>query len=136
MPYTARSLEYFYTTLSTRTDDAFELLDNLASHDINFLAVTLVPMGPDSTQLTLFPEEASLLQSVAKRAGLALTGPHRAVLVQGDDERGALAEIHKHLHREQIEIFASNAITDGKGRFGCILYLRPEDATRAVRALS
>ena len=67
MPYTARSLEYFYTALSTRTDDAFELLDNLANHDINFLAVTLVPMGPDSTQLTLFPEEASLLQSVANR---------------------------------------------------------------------
>src|SRR5829696_6288436 len=111
MPYLSHAVEYFYTTLSTRSDDAYELLDNLANENINFLAITLVPMGPDSTQLTLFPEDASLMQAVAKRVGLVLVGPHRAVLVQGDDERGALAHIHQQLHRSEIGIFASNAIT-------------------------
>lgn len=136
MAYTARDMEYFYTTVSTKADEAFDLLDNLARLGVNFAALTLVPIGPDSTQLTLFPEDASTLQAVAKQTGLVINGPHRAVLVQGDDQVGVLAEIHRHLRSQNVEVFASTAITDGRGHYGCILYLRPEDADRAVRALS
>ena len=135
MAYTARKLDYFYTTLSVRANEAYELLDNLAHLGVNFLALTLVPMGPDSTQLTLFPEDASLLKSVAKQTGLPITGPHSAILVQGDDQPGALAGIHDQLRQNHVEVFASTAITDGKGGYGCVLYLRPEDTDRAVRTL-
>lgn len=136
MAYTARNMEYFYTTVSAKADETFDLLDNLARLGVNFAALTLVPIGPDSTQLTLFPEDASSLQAVAKQTGLSINGPHQAVLVQGDDEIGVLAEIHSHLRAQDVEVFASTAITDGRGHYGCILYLRPEDAERAVNALS
>ena len=136
MAYTARKLDYYYTTLTVRADEAYELLENLAKLGVNFLALTLVPIGPDSTQLTLFPEDASLMKAVAKQAGLVITGPHCAILVQGDDQAGALASIHKQLRQEDIEVFSSTAITDGTGKYGCILYLRPEDADRAVRLLA
>lgn len=136
MSYTARNMEYYHATVSTKADEAFDLLDNLARLGVNFSAVTLVPIGPDSTQLTLFPEDGSTLQAVAKQTKLTINGPHRAVLVQGDDQVGALAEIHRHLQSHGVEVFATTAITDGTGRYGCILYLRPEDSERAINALS
>jgi hypothetical protein len=136
MAYTARNLEYFHTTLNTSADEAFEVFDNFASLGVNFVALTMVPIAPDSTQLTLFPEDAAILAAVAKQTGLVISGPHRAILVQGEDKVGALAGIHKRLHEEHVQIYASNAVTDGSGRFGCIVYLRPQDADRALRALS
>jgi hypothetical protein len=57
------------------------------------------------------------------------------LLVQGDDELGALADVHSKLYQENINVFASNGITDGKGSYGYIVYVRPEDHERAARAL-
>jgi hypothetical protein len=136
MLYTARRLEYFNVTMNVRADEAYEVLDSLAKLGANFTAINAVPVGPQSTQLTLFPEDASMLQAIAKQANIPLLGPYPAVIVQGEDQPGVLAEIHKRLHEDHIQAFTSTAITDGKGRYGCILYLRPEDADRAVQALS
>jgi len=135
MAYAVRRSEYFNVTMSTGADEAYEVLDNLAKLGVNFLAITSVSVGPKSTQLTLFPEDASLLQAIAKQTGVPLVGPHQAVLVQGEDEPGVLAAIHKHLHQEHVQAYATTAVTDGKGRYGCILYLRAEDADGAVKAL-
>ena len=135
MRYAARRLEYFNVTMNVRADEAYEVLDSLAKLGANFTAINAVPIGSQSTQLTLFPEDASMLQAIAKQAGIHLLGPYPAVIVQGEDQPGVLAEIHKRLHEDHIQAFTSTAITDGKGRYGCILYLRPEDAERAVKAL-
>jgi hypothetical protein len=136
MAYTARKVEYFYTTLNAKAADAYALLDNLAALGVNLLALNSLPMGPETIQLTLFPEDASHLQRIAKQAGLTLTGPHSALLVQGDDEIGVMARIYERMRREHVDVFASNVVTDGKGRYGCILYLRPSEADRAAHALS
>lgn len=40
-----------------------------------------------------------------------------AILVQGDDELGALKEIHKKLFQVNVNVYASNGVTDGKGSF-------------------
>ncbi|MCI0442350.1 hypothetical protein L0152_03915 [bacterium] len=130
-----RNIEYFYTTLSPKAGEAPELLENLASMGVNFVGLTVVPIGPDSVQITFFPEDTLLLQAVAKQIGLVIDGPHRAVLVQGDDVIGALAGIYKRVRQEEIQLYASNAVTDGKGHYGCILYLRGEDAGRAAQSL-
>ena len=34
-----------------------------------------------------------------------------------------------------VEVFASSAISDGRGFFGAILYVRPEQADRAAQVL-
>ena len=135
MSYAAHRLEYFNVTMNISADEAYEILDSLAKLGANFLAINAVPVGPQSTQLTLFPEDSSMLQAIAKQAGLQLIGPYPAVIVQGQDEPGVLAGIHKKLHQNHIHAFTSTAITDGKGRYGCILYLRAEDADRVVKAL-
>jgi len=75
------------------------------------------------------------MESEAKKMGLALDGPHPALLVHGDDELGVLARIHENLHAANVNVFASSGVANGEGRFGYVIYARPEDYERAVAAL-
>ena len=87
------------------------------------------------TQLTLFAADDATLEAAARRAGIALEGPHPALLVQGDDELGAIANVHALLARAEVEVVASSGVTDGRGSFGYVVYLRPEDIGKAESAL-
>jgi hypothetical protein len=136
MAYTIRRAEYFYTTVNDEPGDRYQLLTHLAGLGINLLAFTGMPLGPTRTQLTLFPEDPALMIEAARKAGLALDGPHTALLVQGDDELGAFARIHARLHEAQVNVYASSGVVgESRGTFGYILYVRPEDYARAVQAL-
>ncbi len=135
MAYRIRRVDYYYATLLDEPGEGYKLLTRLAELGINLLAFTGVPIGPSRTQLTVFPGDSRKLESAAKNAGLALDGPHPALLVQGDDELGALAGIHEKLHQADVNVYASSGVTDGVGSFGYVLYVRPEDYERAVRSL-
>jgi len=99
------------------------------------LAFNAVPCGLGNTQLVLFPEDVNALAKAAGDSDIILIGPHHAFLVQGDDELGALAEIHHKLFDEKINVYASSGVTDGRGGYGYIFYVRPEDFERAAHAL-
>jgi hypothetical protein len=135
MAYRIRRVEYFHTTVVDQPGESYKVLSALAGLGVNLLAFTAVPVGPDTTQLTLFPEDPSKMKSEAQRAAMALEGPHQAILVQGDDELGALAVVHEKLFRTGVNVYASNAVSDGFGRYGYLVYVRPEDYERAARAL-
>jgi hypothetical protein len=135
MAFTVRTVEYFYATVRNEPGEAYKVLAALADRGVNLLAFTAIPVGPTSTQLAIFPEEPSKLQAETRGAGLALDGPHPALLVQGDDELGALAKIHLMLYDASVNVFASSGVADGRGSFGYVIYVRPEDHQRAARAL-
>jgi hypothetical protein len=135
MGYHIRRVDYFYATIEDQPGEAYKLLTGLASLGVNLLALTAVPFGPDRTQVALFPEDRGKLVDSAKRAGLVLDGPHRALLVQGDDELGALARVHAKLGQAQVNVYASSGVTDGRGSYGYIIYVRPDDYEKAVKAL-
>jgi hypothetical protein len=135
MAYTIRRADYFYTTVTDEPGEGHQLLSQLAGLGINLLAFTGMPVGPMRTQLTLFPEDPAQMIDAARKAGLVLDGPHAALLVQGDDELGALARINTRLWEAQVNVYASSGVSDGRGAFGYILYVRPEDYDRAVQAL-
>ena len=98
---------------------------------MNLLAFTAIPVGPSHTQLSLFPDDDCQLTDEAKKTGLTLDGPHPALLVQGEDALGALAEIHHKLYQADVNIFASNGIADGKGNYSYIVYIYPNIEIRA-----
>ena len=128
-------MEYYYTIVEDQPGEAYKLLSRLASLGVNLLAFTAVPVGPIRTQMTLFPEESARLEGAASGAGMTLDGPYPALLVQGDDELGALVEVHQQLFQSRVNVYASTAVTDGKGAYGYILYIRAEDYPRATAAL-
>lgn len=135
MAYRIRRIEYFHATVVDEPGEAYKVLSALAGLGVDLVAFTAVPVGPDRTQLTVFPEDPGKLRSEAQKAGMALDGPHRALLVQGDDELGALASVHEKIYRASVNVYASSAIADGAGKYGHLIYVRPEDFERAAKAL-
>lgn len=133
--YQSRRVDYFHTTVRDEPGEAYKLLHTLAEAGINLLAFTAVPAGPMRAQLMLFPEDTGQLRAAAERAGMELEGPHPALLVQGDDELGALAALHEKLYRANVSVYASAGIADNRGSYAYLIYVRPEDAERAAAAL-
>ena len=135
MPHSIRRADYFYLSVPDEPDQATKILSAMAERGVNLLAFAAVPMGPQRTQLTVFPDDDAGLLDEARQAGLSLEGPHPALLVQGDDELGALAGIHERLSEAGVHVFASSGVTDGKGSFGYVLYIRPEYIDQALAAI-
>jgi hypothetical protein len=135
MAFTIKPVQYFNTTIRDQLGEAYKLLSILADRGVNMLAFTAVPVGPESTQLAVFPEDTGLLISEALNAGLSLDGPHPALLVQGDDTLGALADVHRTLYEAGVNVYASSGVAGGRGSFGYIIYVRPDDYEVAEEAL-
>lgn len=135
MGFNISRVEYFYSTVKDEPGEGYKLLSMLAELGINLLAFTAVPVGPMRTQLTIFPEDAAQMLDKARSAGIPLDGPHPALLVQGDDRLGAFADIHVKLYKARVNVYASSGVTDGRGSYGYILYVRPEEFDQAAKAL-
>lgn len=135
MAHTIRAVEYYYANVRDELGAAYGVLSQLAERGVNLLAFTAVPSGPGLAQFTLFPEDRGKLVAEARSAGLALDGPYHAFLVQGDDELGALAGVHERLVRARVDIYASTGVTDGRGSFGYVVYVREDQYPEAAKAL-
>jgi len=135
MYYHINRVDYFYTTVKDQPGEAYKLLSALADLGVNLLAFNAVPLGSAGAQLSLFPDNPSLLTSIAKKAGIVIEGPNPALLIQGDDNVGVLAEIHQKLFAADINVYSANCVTTGKGTFGYLVYLRPDEYDKALNAL-
>ena len=135
MAFTIRRVDYFYTHVKDEPGEAYKILSLLAQVGVNLLAFTAVPVGPLSTQLTLFPDDNLKMKDEAQKAGMTLEGPYPAILVQGDDDLGSLADIHEKLYQADINVYASNGVSDGKGDYGYVIYVKIEDYERAASTL-
>jgi hypothetical protein len=135
MATTVRRVDYFHTSVPDQPGEAYRLLASLSEQRVNLVAFTAVPIGPVKTQLTLFPEDAALLRNAAQRARLDLDGPYPALLVQGDDELGALARIHEQLFQANVNVYAASGVSDGRGGFGYLIWVRPGDFEKAAATL-
>ena len=135
MASTIRRIDYFYITVKDQPGEAYKLLSSLEELGVNLLAFSAVPIGPNNTQLSVFPEDTLKLENEAARAGVELDGPHPALIVQGDDELGVLAAIHLKLYEVHVNVYASYGVTDGRGSFGYVIYVKPEDYESAADAL-
>ncbi len=135
MAFNIRRADYYYITVKAEPEEGYKLLSEFAELGVNLLAFTAIPFGPIRSQLTLFPEDALKMEDAAKKAGIVLDGPHPALLVQGDDQLGVLAEIHEKLYDANVHVFASSGVSDGRGGYGYVIYVRPEEYERAAAAL-
>jgi hypothetical protein len=135
MAETIRRVEYFHATVVDQPGEAYRVLSALEGLGVDLLAFTAVPVGPARTQLTLFPADPAKMTSEASRAQMTLDGPHPALLLQGDDELGALVAVHEKLYRAGVNVYASTGVSDGAGKYGYVIYVKEEDCERAARAL-
>lgn len=136
MYYSINRVDYFYTTVKDQPGEAYKLLSALADLGVNLLAFNAVPLSSSGAQLSLFPEDSDLFRSIAQKAGIKIEGPNPALLIQGDDEIGVLAEIHRKLYAADINIYSAICVTTGKGTFGYLVYLRPDEYEKAKDVLA
>lgn len=135
MPLQIQRASYYYVTVRDEPGEAYKLLAILAERGIDLVAFTAVPIGPTTTQLSIFPEDPQHFETEIRHAGLVTHGPHAAFLVQGDDALGELAKLHMLLYAAKINVYASSGVADGNGSFGYLIYVRPEDFEAAASAL-
>ena len=128
-------VEYFNTTIIDRPGEAYKLLSQLALLKINLLAFTATPVSSTDTELEVYPENPKFMKNEASRAGLYLEGPYPALLVQCDDRLGALADIHLRIFEADVNVTSASGVTDGRGAFGYVIHVEPEDFEKAADAL-
>jgi hypothetical protein len=132
---TIHRVHYYHTTVEDRPGAAYRILSALLAKRVNLLAFSAVPIGPDHTQLVLYPEDVDAFTDAAEDLGLTLGSTEQALLIQGDDHLGALADIHAVLYDAGINVYSSNGVTDGRGGYGYVLHVKQADFERAARAL-
>ncbi len=135
MALDVKKVEYYDLTVGAHAGEASKLLSLFAGAGVNLLAFKAVPLGPNRTRFTLFPNDGSKMAAGAKKAGLEIEGPHAAVLIEGDDKSGALADIFEKLSQAEITVNEASGIADINGGYGVVLYLKPEDCEKAAAAL-
>jgi hypothetical protein len=135
MSVVVRRVSYFYTVVDDKPGEAYQLLGRLASADVNLLAFNGIPLGMEKTQLVVFPEDESRLHAMAEREGLHLTGPHHALLITGDNELGSLVDFHRQLYEAGLNVVCASGVSDGRGGFGYIIYVRHDDFEKAAELL-
>ena len=131
-----RTVEYFYTRVEDRAGKAYELLEELASQEINLLAFSAIPYGSGIVELTIFPDCSESLIKAAAERGWKIAGPQHAFLIQGDDRLGAISDIHRQLFDAGINIYASSGVTDGQGHYGYVIYVAENHFDAAAKALA
>jgi hypothetical protein len=135
MALSIRRVSYFKMMVQDRPGEAYQVLSALTGAGVNLLVFGAVPMGADHTELTLYPEDADRLAAASEKVGIPLAGPEPALLIQGDDQLGALADIHSRLYDARVNVFASTGVADGRGGFGYVVHVRPADFETAATAL-
>ena len=135
MGHTVRCIEYFHVTVKDLPGESWGVLAHLADAGVNLLAFNAVPVGSTVAQLTLFPEDPAPLVAFASRTGLRLSGQARALLIQGDDEVGALVDVHRRLADARVNVYASNAVAVGGGRYGYVIHVRADEFDAAASLL-
>jgi hypothetical protein len=135
MADTVRTVEYHYVTVSDEPGQGQQILSALRDGGVNLFAVLGFPLEGGRSQIDLVPEDPGALKEAAAAAGVTLSGPKQAFLVQGEDRVGAVAETTAKLAEASINITAIAAAAAGAGRYGMILWVAPADYARAVDAL-
>jgi hypothetical protein len=135
MADTARRIEYYYVTVPDAPGGGQQILSTLRDSGVNLLAFLGFPLGGGESQIDLVPEDPEALREAAERAGATLSESKRALLIQGDDRAGAVADITAKLAEANINLTAAAATAAGSGRFGMIVWVALADYEKAAEAL-
>lgn len=134
MADTVRKVVYFKAFVPDKPGEGARVLGSLRDRGVNLLGFTGFPRGRRA-QLDFFPEDAASFRRAAKKAGLTLEGKKTGFLVQGEDRVGAVAEYVEKLAKAGINVTAVDGMSAGEGRFGLMIWVKPEDVARAARAI-
>lgn len=136
MPELIKLVDYYYTQVEDLPGAGRRILEHISEQGVNMTAFNAFPVGAGITQLDFIVEDVERLKQAVSDAGLKLTGPKKVFLIQGDDRVGAMYEHYLKLANAGISVLSSNGVSDGKGRFGFVLWVDQKLVNKAARALA
>lgn len=129
-----RKIDYWYVTVDNEPGAGARVLEALRDRGVNLRAFHGFPSA-GRAQLDLVPEDGEELRAAADEAGFTLSERKRALLAEGEDRVGAVAELFSTLARARINVVAVDAVAAGAGRYGALLWVAPEDYEQAATVL-
>jgi hypothetical protein len=134
MADTIRKVAYFAVDVPNKPGEGACLLVGLADAGVNLLAFSGFPSGRKA-QLDFIPEDVAVFKNAVKAAKLKTRPQKFGFLVQGDDRKGAVADVLKTLSEKKINVTALDAVSAGAGRYAAILWVATKDVSKAAKAL-
>ena len=134
MPDIVKRVQYFYTEVPDKPGEGARLLNTLKEAGVNLLAYAGFPKGRRA-QLDFIPADVAAFRAAARKARLTLVGPKTGFLIQGEDRPGAVAELLAKLAAVKINVTACDAVAAGEGRYGALLWVKPQEVQKAAKVL-
>jgi len=135
MTLSIKRANYYHTIVDDHHGKGYWLLEHFRQKGVNLQAFIVFPLGGGKSQLDFVVEDVEILRQAALSAGIKLTGPKRAFMAQGDDEVGAIVDLHRKLTAAEINIHAGSGLSGGAGSFCYLFWVRSEDYEDAALAL-
>jgi hypothetical protein len=129
-----RKVAYFALEVPNKPGEGARVLGALAEAGINLIAFSGFPRGRKA-QLDMIPEDVEVFKKAAKMLKLKTYPQKFGFLVQGNDRKGAVAELLKTLAEKKINVTAIDAAAAGEGRFAAIFWVLPRDVNKTMKAL-
>jgi hypothetical protein len=129
-----RKVAYFALDVPNRPGEGARVLGTLADAGVNLLAFKGFPSGRKA-QLDFIPEDVTVFKNAVKAAKIKTRPQKFGFLVQGDDRKGAVADLLKILAEKKINVTAIDAVSAGAGRYAAILWVASKDVNKASKAL-
>ena len=129
-----KNVEFFSIVVADKPGEARKLLEFLSETSVNLLALTAFPLGDGMSRIDFFPDDPAALKQ-AQDAKVALAGPRKAFLLQGEDKIGALYDVHLKLSNAGINVHACIGVGAGTGRFGYVIWVADADYEEASKVL-
>jgi len=134
MADTFRTAQYFKITTPDKPGEGAHMLAVFRDAGLDLIAFSGFPRARRG-QLDFVPADAAAFKNAAKQARVKVEGPKTCFLAEGDDRRGAGAELMAKLAEAKINVTALQAICTGNGRYGAIFWVKPRDVKKAAQAL-
>jgi hypothetical protein len=133
MPDKIRRVQYYHFEVPDRPGEGARVLEKLREAGVHLLAITAFPVGAGKSQASVVPQDPAAFPEAARRAGIKISAPKEAFLLQGGDRTGVAADVLRRLAK--VNVTAVNATVAQGGGFGMIVWVKPEDVAPAARAL-
>jgi hypothetical protein len=130
-----RRADYFYTTVPDEPGEGYRILGRLKEAGVSLLAFSAFPMAGGQAQVDFVPSDTEKFLKAAKATGITLSERKRGFLIDGADRPGAVAEVVQRLAAAKINITAMDALCAGGGRYGAILWVKPDAYETAAKTL-
>jgi hypothetical protein len=134
MADTFRKVAYFAVDVPNKPGEGARVLGALADAGVNLLAFSGFPSGRKA-QLDIIPEDVVMFKNAVKVAKIKTRAQKFGFLVQGDDRKGATADLLKMMAEKKINVTAIDAVSAGAGRYAAIFWVGTKDVNKAAKAL-